>query len=58
MESAMVDRQRECWRKFPVDPLWANPAESVTRPRRADRGVCFVVGVTSTGRQLLGCGVR
>ena len=24
VEAAMVDRQRECWHKFPVDPLWAN----------------------------------
>ncbi len=24
VEGGIVDRQRECWRKFPVDPLWAN----------------------------------
>ncbi len=24
VEGDIVDRQRECWRKFPVDPIWAN----------------------------------
>jgi hypothetical protein len=24
VEPAIVDRQRECWTKFPVDPAWAN----------------------------------
>ena len=24
VEGDIVDRQRECWSKFPVDPLWAN----------------------------------